>query len=261
MSNVDDHPALPGLRDYSGEETSLQGVSEILAVVSQLQDANVPSCVIGVKALRYYGAARVTDEWDLCIPDNKLEEARHLLLSAADGAKYEVAQGPYPVPWSRRHAFPCFRLKGYNFWFILVPSSDCFVDPSIASHVEKSRNGVPYAALVQFSRSLLLQQMVADIADFIDGMDLTVDWGAENIGFATLQEQGAAFIERRNEQAMADSGRYGFLSPQPLEELWDEMASKEAKERRIEPMKQGRYFTRWRRIKSPEDPRTKDRPV
>jgi hypothetical protein len=52
-----------------------------------------------------------------------------------------------------------------------------------------------------------------------------------------------------------------MLSPQVMEQLWSKSASKEAKERRIEPMKQGRYFTRWRRIRSPEDPRTKDRPV
>jgi hypothetical protein len=103
--------------------------------------------------------------------------------------------------------------------------------------------------------------MVADISDFIDGMDLSVDWGVRNIGFQKLQKESAIFIERRNKQATVDSGRYGFLSPQPLEELWNEMASTEAKKRRIEPMKQGRYFTRWRRIKSPEDPRTKDRPV
>lgn len=205
--------------------------------------------------------ADLRQEWDLCIPDGKLEEVRHLLLSAGGGDKYEVAQGPHPVPWSRRHSFTCLRLKGYNFWFVLVPASDCFVDPSTANHVEKSRNGVPYASLVQFARSLLLQQMVADISDFIDGMDLTVAWGVQNIGFETLQKESAIFIARRNEQATADSGRYGFLSPQPLEELWNEMASKEAKEKRIEPMKQGRYFTRWRRIKSPEDPRTKDRPV
>ncbi|EAQ84259.1 hypothetical protein CHGG_10663 [Chaetomium globosum CBS 148.51] len=253
-----DQPPLPGLRDFSGKDTSPQGVNEILEVVDHLASGNIPSCVIGVKALRYYGAAR---EWDLCIPDDKLEEACHVLLSTAGGDKYEVAQGPHPVPWSRRHTFTCFRLKGYNFWFILVPSSDCFVDPSTASHVEKSRNGVPYASLVQFSRSLLLQQMVADISDFIDGMDLTVDWGTQNIGFEALQKDSACFIERRNEHATVDSGRYGFLSSQSLEQLWNEMASKEAKERRIEPMKQGRYFTRWRRIKSPEDPRTKDRPV
>jgi hypothetical protein len=165
------------------------------------------------------------------------------------------------VPWSLRHAFPCFRLRDYNFWFILLPSSDCFVDPSNPDHVERSRNGVPYASIVQFARSLLLQDMVADIADFVDGMDLDVEWGEKNIGFAALQEASGDFIECRNRRVQASGEDYGYLSPQVLKPVWDEKSSKEAKAKRIEPLKQGRYFTRWRRIKSPEDPRTKDRPV
>jgi hypothetical protein len=52
---------LPGLRDYSGATTSKGGIDEILAVVQHLSVAQVPSCVVGVKALRYYGAARITD--------------------------------------------------------------------------------------------------------------------------------------------------------------------------------------------------------
>lgn len=61
MVNPVDQPALPGLRDYSGKETSPQGINEILEVVNHLASGNIPSCVIGVKALRYYGAARITD--------------------------------------------------------------------------------------------------------------------------------------------------------------------------------------------------------
>jgi hypothetical protein len=52
---------LPGLRDYSGATTSKGGIDEILAVVHHLSAAEIPSCVVGVKALRYYGAARITD--------------------------------------------------------------------------------------------------------------------------------------------------------------------------------------------------------
>lgn len=282
MPDKVDYDLLPGLRDYSGAAPSHHGIQEILAVIDRLAAAEIPSCVVGVKALRYYGAARLTDvgrcrlenpqsprsltvrkqEWDLCIPDERLEDACALLLRSDDGdAKYEVAKPPPPVPWSLRHTFPCFQLRGYNFWFILTPSSDCFVDPSNPDHVEKSRNGVPYASIVQFARSLLLQNMTADIADFVDGMDLTIEWGEQNIGFDTLQEESARFIEIRNQRVKTHSDDSGWLSPQALRPLWEETASKEAKEKRIEPMKQGRYFTRWRRIKSPEDPRTKDRPV
>lgn len=61
MADTVDFDKLPGLRDYSGEQTSRQGVDEILDVVNQLAAADIPSCVIGVKALRYFGAGRVTD--------------------------------------------------------------------------------------------------------------------------------------------------------------------------------------------------------
>ncbi len=275
--------ALPGLRDTSGAQASHggHGIDEILAVVNELEAAAIPSCVVGVKALRYYGAGRVTDvgpalcstvslendadpaqEWDLCVPDEKLEAAQKLLLNDdPNEAAYEVATSPPPVPWSLRHTYPCLRLKGYNFWVVLAPSSDYFVDPGQPEHVERSLNGVPYASLVQYSRSLLLLQMMPDLADFIDGMDLTVEWGAENIGFEALQEESGKFWELRNERVEKNGDSCGRLETKVLEEVWKDRANKEAKGLRIEPMKQGRYFTRWRRFKAPEDPRTKERPV
>lgn len=119
---------------------------------------------------------------------------------------------------------------------------------------------MPYASLVQFARSVLVQQLVADISDLIDGMDLDIEWGERNIGFETLQEEGVGFAERRT-QRLKSQGCDGGLSGQDMTKMWRDSASQEAKECRIEPLKQGRYFTRWRRIKSPEDPRIKDRPV
>jgi hypothetical protein len=100
----------------------------------------------------------------------------------------------------------------------------------------------------------------ADIADLVDGMDLDIEWGMRNIGFDTLQAQSIEFVEHQN-RLLTSHGEAGGLSIQDMEKIWRESASKDAKERRIEPMKQGRYFTRWRNIKYPEDPRTKDRPV
>ncbi|KAK4100773.1 hypothetical protein N658DRAFT_507453 [Parathielavia hyrcaniae] len=250
----DYHEKLPGLRDYSGADANhgVHGIDEILDVIHQLSAAGIPFCVVGVSALRYYGAARVTDEWDFCVPDDKLATACQLLLDAQhDGnEKYKIDKPPPPVPPSVRHTFPSFRRKCYNFWFILTPSSDCFVDPSLEAHVERSKNGVPYASLIQFARSLLIQQRGSDRADFIDGMNLDIEWG----------QASDEFVKLKNHR-LKDDGYSGGLSPQPLEDRWREIASSEAKQRRIEPLKQGRYFTRWRIIKSPKDPRTKDRPV
>jgi len=63
MSEAIDYGELPGLRDNSGACTSHSGhgIDEILDVINQLSVAGIPSCVVGVKALRYYGAARITD--------------------------------------------------------------------------------------------------------------------------------------------------------------------------------------------------------
>ena len=70
----------------------------------------------------------------------------------------------------------------------------------------------------------------------------------QNVGFETLQEESAKFIEARNQRAKAYGDGHGVISPQAMEQLWREAAGKDAKQRRIEPMKQGRYFTRWRRF-------------
>ncbi|KAK4245074.1 hypothetical protein C7999DRAFT_16707 [Corynascus novoguineensis] len=258
MSPLADFNDLPGLRDYSGKQSHSKGVNEILDVVRKLAAVQIPSCVVGVKALFYYGASR---EWDLCIPDEKIEEAKTLLLSPNDSTKYEAATPPPPVPWSRRHMFPCLRLKGFNFWFILVPSSDCLVDPSVPDHVERSRSGVPYASLVQFARSLLVQQLRHDVADLVDGMNLDVDWGMQHVDFDALQKESAKFIDLRNRRVKEAGDGHGFCSPKNMERLWRDLANEEAKERRIEPMKKSRYLTRWQRIKDPRDPREKDRPV
>jgi hypothetical protein len=72
-TNQDVSVTLPGLRDTSGAEASHggHGVDEILAVVTQLEAAGIPSCVVGVKGLRYYGAARVTDVWRCFLSSSK----------------------------------------------------------------------------------------------------------------------------------------------------------------------------------------------
>ena len=58
-----DNDKFPGIRDYSGAQPSHKGhgIDEILDVVHRLAVAGILSCVVGVRALRYYGAARVTD--------------------------------------------------------------------------------------------------------------------------------------------------------------------------------------------------------
>ena len=49
---------LPGLRIFHGPPS--QGVDDVLEVIKLLKTADIPACIIGVHALRYYGAGRGT---------------------------------------------------------------------------------------------------------------------------------------------------------------------------------------------------------
>jgi hypothetical protein len=101
-----------------------------------------------------------------------LEAAADMLLSDGDGAKYStIWLNPLPLSLSSLpHTSRCFQLWRYGFWCLLVPSSEDFVDPLVLDHSERSGNGVPYAPLAQYARPLLVQQLTADIADFVGGI-------------------------------------------------------------------------------------------
>lgn len=157
---------------------------------------------------------------------------------------------------SMRHLNAIFKLKDVSLFFILTPSSQCFIDPN-PEHCELSNKGIPYPKMTPFARSLLVLQDSSNLADFIDGMDLDEKWGADNIDFDNLQVTGAEFTYAQNIEFEA-RGLGQFNTNMDYRKRWNEVVQKKGK--RIEPMKQGRYKTRWRRIKNDTDPRLRDRP-
>ncbi|KAH7140923.1 hypothetical protein EDB81DRAFT_799183 [Dactylonectria macrodidyma] len=251
VSIVKSLEVLPGLRDVQGRST--YGGEETLEVITLLKAAGIPACVVDVNALRYYGAGRVTLEWDICVPAHQLEDAEQIFKS---DDLYEPVKPPPPVAKSLRHLNPTFQLRGVGYFFILTPSSRCFIDPE-AENCDLSKKGIPYPKMPQFARSLLVLQNGSNIADFIDGMDLDEKWGKENIDFDDLQVKGIEFSNTQNVELRA--ANLGELNVRiDYRQLWIAIVSE--KEGRIEPMKKGRYKTRWRRIKKDMDPRERDRP-
>lgn len=148
-------------------------------------------------------------------------------------------------------------LKGVEFVFILVSASDHFVDPS-PNCCELSRHGIPYPKIHNFGRSLLVLQNGADLCDFIDGMDLDREWGESNLDFDNLQVDGLNFTNERN-AVFKEKGLGSFQLNRDYRSFWNRQVDE--KEKRIEPMKKGRYKTRWRRIKNDLDPRLRDRRI
>ncbi|KAK3686140.1 hypothetical protein B0T22DRAFT_492931 [Podospora appendiculata] len=232
---------LPGARDYFHDKPP-NDLEEVLHVVHLLAAAKIPSCLVGVGALRYYGAARASNEWDVCVPDDKLENAR-LLFDPCDRQErpktsndaksssmklgvdndsaaldcnriYEVAKPPPVRAGSLRHIYPCFHLQGFSFYFILVPSSGCLIDHSSPEYIEK--------------------------------------WGLENFNFNELQAESVELANKQNE-VLERLGHQGQMYVQDLGRRWRLEASDEAKEKRIDEVKKGRYVTKWRSKKSPRD--------
>lgn len=141
------------------------------------------------------------------------------------------------------------------FYFILVPSSQCFIDPA-PPKCERSKNGLPYPRIADFARSLLVLENMSNLADFVDGMDLGKEWGETNINFEELQKEGAESYRVHNPELEARN-LCRFNTNRDYRETWYRIV--ESKPRRIQPMKQGRYKTRWRRIRNDKDPRERDR--
>jgi hypothetical protein len=192
-------------------------------------------------------------EWDICVPTLLFEEAVQLIAS---NDMYERVRPCPPNYRSVRHLNPVFQLKGVVFYFVLTPASRCFFDPK-PKNCETSK-GVPYPTMPHFARSLLALQNGPDLADFVDGMDLDAGWGRENIDFEDLQVKGMEFAKAMNTELVADGRTASFYTDIDFQKHWDSTVS--SKEARIEPMKKGRYKTRWRRIKKDTDPRLRDRP-
>ena len=109
-----------------------------------------------------------------------------------------------------------------------------------------------------FARALLVMQFRPDLADFIDGMDLDEVWGEDNIDFDDLQVKGLEFSTALNAELQARCLVGQLNTDIDYRSEWNRIVRN--KDKRIEPLKKGRYKTRWRRIRNDTDPRERDRP-
>jgi hypothetical protein len=169
-------------------------------------------------------------------------------------ARFQKAPPAPPLRKSLRHTRPTFLLKGVYFVFILVPASDYFLDPSPGC-CEFSITGIPYPKMHHFARSLLVLQNASDLCDFIDGMNLDKEWGESNLDFEGLQHKGLEFTRKQN-AVFKKMGLGSLRLDVDYRSMWNTKVDE--KEKRIEPMKRGRYKTRWRLIKNDSDPRLRD---
>ncbi|TVY36986.1 hypothetical protein LOCC1_G006702 [Lachnellula occidentalis] len=223
------------------------GSQQAKDVTDALESAGIPCCLVGVAALRYFGAGRISEA-------KQLSAASSVIQSQST---HDLCAPRVPYPERLFHTFPLFKLKGSPAWILLVPSSDCHFECT-PSNFERSHKGLPYARLDIFAQSLLDTHDLIDLVDLVDGMDLSLEWGIEN-----LQLDGSvdvAWAERKNEaiRASVPLTDSSFLlevntAPWGRREIWESIVG--GKQSRIGPEISKEFWATRFRPKGDQDPR------
>lgn len=117
---------------------------------------------------------------------------------------YVPWRGRYPesLRQSLYHTFPRYRLNrdGPLFDFYLVPSEDWRFECVPDNFEYSAQKRIPYPKLHLFAQALLERQNVNDLQDLVDGMDLTEEWGEENLRLDDLGEDYTQWVAEKNEK-------------------------------------------------------------
>lgn len=106
-----------------------------------------------------------------------------------DQAAYEMRKNDKVVPFepsalkgvfSVDHLFPRFKFVGISCFFVILSSQATHITCA-PENVEYGQYGVPYPKLHVFTQSLLETNNEVDLAELVDGMNLSLDWGEANL--------------------------------------------------------------------------------
>lgn len=192
----------------------------------------------------------------ICIPTEQLDKAADLIRAEKD--RFE----PFMPSTMKRnrdiaHLYPRFKFKGVRLFFTLLSSKACHIvcEPQ---NIEHSDNGIPYPQLHVFAQSLLDMGNFIDLEDLIDGMNLTLEWGKQNLNLdGTIDEDWLLWREScllGREPTKEEC----FKKIPNRRERWIGSASAEAKKSRQGIKYREGMVTRWRR-EGDEDPRIRTR--
>ncbi|KAI1172927.1 hypothetical protein F4777DRAFT_484797 [Nemania sp. FL0916] len=237
-----------------------KGIDEVLRIIRTLNDAGIVSCIVGGKALRYFGVHRIPTDWHICVSNDQFTKASAIFASLGD--EFEPGSRILPQLKSLIHTYPRFKQKGVNFSFYILPANEYFVSDLDESMIERSHNDIPYPKLEYFAQSLVSTQRWPQLDQLVDGMDLDESWGMTHLQLGTPSQAEMEYVADKNRKIMSSCGDYpnvipslGKLTTKALDrsKKWKETV--EGKERRIGPyLSKERYATQFRR-KGSEDPR------
>jgi hypothetical protein len=135
------------------------------------------------------------------VPTDKLEAAASILHAPQNTTYYTVSEArPGIDPESLMHTFRRFKCNGILLWFELTPAIDCHIE-CVIENLERSMSGIPYPKLSVYVQSLLDTHNANDLADMIDGMDLSAEWGEANLELEGTSD--VTWVTEKNERIRA----------------------------------------------------------
>ncbi|KAK2738395.1 hypothetical protein FQN57_007072 [Myotisia sp. PD_48] len=251
-------------------EPKYDGAHEIKEVVDILRATDIPCCLVGESALIYYGAGRVRNDWHICVPTDKLPEATSLFQQKP--SQFESFR-PSALASTNRldHLYPRFKAVGLRLFFVLLPGTACHLEPSPTfENVEFSSMGLPYPSLPTYTQSLLDGKLGTDLDDLVDGMDLNLEWGEENLDLEGTVDSNWVWwrhfaMSKTNNDTEQEDGvdqkkqrPPWYLNPDKRRDIWIKTVSPDAKKNRQGWKYKAGYETRFRRFQS-QDPRLQSR--
>ncbi|KAI1877729.1 hypothetical protein JX265_003737 [Neoarthrinium moseri] len=150
-------------------------------------------------------------DWHICVPTDKFSEAIAVFARLHD--EYEPADKILPQLRSLLHTYPRLKSKGIDMAFYIMPASEHFTEDFDETMMERSRNHIPYPKLEYFAQSLVRNQSWPELCHLVDGMDLTEDWGYENLYLGEADGKEIDFIANKNKKIMASYGDFPNLNP------------------------------------------------
>ncbi|KAI0530285.1 hypothetical protein GGR58DRAFT_508614 [Xylaria digitata] len=236
------------------------GILEVQQVIKTIENEGIACCVVGAKALRYYGVPRVSD-WSVCVPSDQFEYVTSLFTTEPRCDTYEPADQIMPTVRSLLHTYPHLKRKDIKFSFFILPSWELFIEEFDSSKFEYSSLHIPYPKLDFFAQGLLDTQHWMELEQLIDGMNLDMGWAGVNIDFD--RPGRIEYAEQKNERIRNSLSEFPNSSPstlsvKPLDLRARFQRTVDNKEKRIDRFApKGKFVTQYRKTGS-EDPRLKE---
>ncbi|RMD41139.1 hypothetical protein DV735_g4012, partial [Chaetothyriales sp. CBS 134920] len=199
---------------------------------------------------------RNNGDWFICVPTNLFEKAVDLVRANQSFEPFAVADVDFSV--QLQTVFPRFRFLGLNLFFRIVPGKLYLLDVR-PENIERSYTGLPYPRLAHLAQGLLDTFNGVDLEDLVDGMNLSMEWGDDNLDLEGPVSAEWAIWKANTiagGKALPDDIPMYAENPPSRRDVWSDLLDPDKKRRRMGFKYPPEIYETRFRLKGSRDPRS-----